>query len=354
MATNIAKLAILMTVDSSGMVSGLAQSQNQIRSFDNHIRQGSASVSNMDRGMGALGRSIQKGTLDAKGLALAFGGPVGVALSIGAAVTVAKRLFDHMLAVREEMQSAALQAQRDWEEAAAAVGKFQGEFTDTTNTFNQQMSRAWKEQGAFMSAYFDELLNNWKHMASLAATGLAMRTESLGFDSFAGEQARIKAKKAETAENEKQAKMQADLARDRTKELEQLANRANSLTKSMRTPAEVYVESLREIGDLLAKNAITIATAFRATTAAKADLVNAAKIAVDFKKVSDVRVGAVERGTAAAHSLAVSRDYQQLRMARVQQLQLAAEQKAVALLEEIKRLQSRQAPPSVVLRPTSF
>lgn len=360
MATSISKLAIFMTVDTSGMITGFAQAQNLVRQFDSQISGGAGGgIGSLDRGMMAFSKSITKAKFEAKDLALAFGMSGGVAAAIGAAVVVSTRFLSNMLQVRQAMEQAALEARRAWEEASAAVGEFDGKLTDTADTFSGQWTRIWNEQGAAASSYFDGVLTRWKNLMSAASAGIAAGTEGhLGGTSFARNEEEVRLMKEKTAELKKQAelmaKQAAEAARQREHELKAMADRANSLTKAMRTPAETYVDAMREVTRLLEANAISVVTAFRAAQQARADLVKASGIAVDTKKFAEVRIGAAERGTAAGLSAAVSRDYAALRMAQIQQAQLAAQNKANSILEEIRRLQSKESPPSVVFKPSNF
>lgn len=104
------------------------------------------------------------------------------------------------------------------------------------------------------------------------------------------------------ADAKQAAEEEAKAAKDAAKELEAAQRKAESITKSLRTPQEIYTDTIKEIKELTDAGLLSIETFRRGVDKAMQDLEEATNKKKKLEKEVDTRVGAVERFTAAGFS----------------------------------------------------
>lgn len=103
-------------------------------------------------------------------------------------------------------------------------------------------------------------------------------------------------------EAKKAAEEEAKAAKEAAKELEKAQNRADSIAKSLRTPQEIYNDTIRELQALTEAGLLSIEMFRRGVDKAMKDFEDATDKKKKLEKDVDTRVGAVERFTAAGYS----------------------------------------------------
>ncbi|MDA7980220.1 MAG: phage tail tape measure protein [Pirellulales bacterium] len=111
-------------------------------------------------------------------------------------------------------------------------------------------------------------------------------------------------------------------------------SRAKQITDSLRTPTELFADSLNELRDLFNLNAISAETYARGVAKAKQELLDATKAQEGFESVRNTRVAAVVRGTTAEFSATRESARAQLEDKRIQQKQLDEQRRIKEVLEQ--------------------
>lgn len=138
------------------------------------------------------------------------------------------------------------------------------------------------------------------------------------------------------------------LAGDATKvdaELEKLKTRAASLAESLRTPAEVFKDTMAELVNLQERGLLSVDNYVRGVIKAKEELQQASKAARDLSVSGNVQVGAAERFTSGGFSAVQQGRQDQQRQIELARQQLEEERRTNELLTEI-----RDRPAGVILR----
>ncbi len=145
--------------------------------------------------------------------------------------------------------------------------------------------------------------------------------------------------RAETAKrNEEEKKATADFQRVMDQVLERTKSRAESLAQSLRTPAEKFRDSLKEIDDLRSGLFINDEIFTRGIARASADYQEAAKKLMEAKSVPGV--SALERGSVAEVSFRLSSIALEKERDKTAKEQLATEKE---IRDEVKKLNNKPA-----------
>jgi hypothetical protein len=274
MATSISKLAIMLTADTSGLTSGLTRAQAVIKGFGTNLTAGGA---NNFIGMFSRG--------------------AGLAAVIGLSTAALYRFLS--LGIREgnafEQQMAGVNGN---------VSKLKESFTGLAVTLTGPLRRALNTIGESFTDVFDMALKD-RDIVSIFGAGKsgaemrkALEAQKAGMDA---------AKKAA----EENAKAVLKAAEAHQKWIETMKDKGADITASLRTPVEIFADTIAELRELGGKGFIDPETFGRGMDRAKADLLDATRIAKEFKSALDIRVGAVERFSTAGFS-AVSGNRDQL------------------------------------------
>lgn len=303
MANSIAKLAILMTADTSGLSTGMARAQLLVKGF-------STNVNSAGKASQLLLGTFTKGT----GLL---------------AATALLTTFAYRAAAAASSMGALENGTDRWRESIdslnASMGQFfrtLGESTSTQNPF--------QELSAFGSRRFDEFS---KLMGG--ETGAEFKTR------MAGAAAETKA----AAERLKEyAKAAEEASEKHRKFIASMKERAGDLVSSLRTPAEVFADTISEIQQLSEFGFLDPENATRGILRAKKELLDTLEIAKEFKRATDVRVGAVTRDTMAGFSAVQAGRAELKRIADDSKASLVEDKKQTKLLEEANALTRTRKP----------
>jgi predicted dinucleotide-binding enzyme len=307
MATSISKLAIMLTADTSGLTSGLTRAQAVIKGFGTNLTAGGA---NNFIGMFSRG--------------------AGLAAVIGLSTAALYRFLS--LGIREgnafEQQMAGVNGN---------VSKLKESFTGLAVTLTGPLRRALNTIGESFTDVFDMALKD-RDIVSIFGAGKsgaemrkALEAQKAGMDA---------AKKAA----EENAKAVLKAAEAHQKWIETMKDKGADITASLRTPVEIFADTIAELRELVGKGFIDPETFGRGMARAKADLLDATKIAKEFKSALDGRVAAVERFSMAGFSAVNSGRDQLVKMLDEQKKQLAEEKKQTALLDEANHLTRTRKP----------
>lgn len=128
-------------------------------------------------------------------------------------------------------------------------------------------------------------------------------------------------------------------AADEQERLAKLMDRGKTITEQMRTPLEVFKDSVTDLDELLAANAISWKTYSRAVEDAQKKLDAATESADKFRNSNRSSIGGVaatQRGSSAAFSAERAASSNTARLAELQRQQLAESQKQTSLLRSIR------------------
>lgn len=140
-----------------------------------------------------------------------------------------------------------------------------------------------------------------------------------------------------------EAKSAGDAADEVETKLNKLKDAGERLTEQLRTPAEVFADTMAEFDELLDAGAISWETYSRAVQKATGDLESATDAKTDFDAPRDIAIGAAVRGTSGGFSAAQAGQRQSQRLQEIAEKQRQEAAKQTKLLEEInKRLAEKQ------------
>ncbi len=159
---------------------------------------------------------------------------------------------------------------------------------------------------------------------------------------FAGERATVKIIAPQTVQ---ELGLSVQKLEEMRRHMEAIQQQGNSLTNSLRTPAEIFADTLREAADLMKFGVITAETFARAQGKAKDQLLgslNAARQIRDIQRESSV--GANSRNTSAGVSAAFQAGLELRRLEAIEKQQLARQEEANRLLKEANDLAKERKP----------
>jgi hypothetical protein len=303
MATSISKLAIMLTADTTGLNTGLTRAQAAIKGFGMKIN--AAGAGNM-LGMFARGGAVAAGAA-AIGLSLA-----GVYRFLKLGVTAGAE-FEQAMTDSLDTLSGKTNALRD-------------AFTGLAVAVTGPLREGLGELAIRLSRVMD-----WATKAMGGLTGAEMKKQ------VAAREALVKSLKDQEAAAQKAADAHKRL-------VESMRERGASIEESLRTPVEVFADTMNELRELAGKGFIDPTTFARGTAKARADLIEATKLAKEFKSQTNFSVGAVERFSSAGFSAIQSGRAELLKIIEAEKTQLAEEKKQTALLDEANHLTRTRKP----------
>ncbi len=335
MGQSIAKLNIMLGVDTSGIISGIdGKAIPKIREFKNTVDSisaggGAGGASTMAAGFktAAISLKAMEGSLSGMGAsmgALISGGPVliGIAAEVAALYGMAKfSAWGIKMALGQD-----------------------AEFTGKWKVFKDEIADLALKIGEL----FMPLIKWWLDVGIAAVRALKGGTvaEAGTYDRLnpTGAEAKVKAAK-ETLEIEDHL---LEKYRQQHKQIEETAKRrreeaqrhVDELTKSLRTPAEVLQDSVTELNKLMNENLITFGTYSRGIEKAAADyadLVDKAKTLKEIHKGTR-NPTALERGSSAELTARNKIESITQAMADTAKQQLAVQRQQAETEKQIKRI----------------
>ena len=311
MTTTIARLAAVITADNAPFAAKLRESGAMVQTFDAQFSSGMSRVSDSAKlarhSMEALGGNLTKlGSIGAAGGAAA--GTALLVAGIGRATFAIAEMGD---AARVENAKIRDEFEQTYKEITGRTINVGGGVEDT-------WAGQWKEakdQIATTVAILDDALGISRFFEE-SARGLAATFREINdatmSDAMKKERAQAEALKKQTeelkvqdklrkeaAEVAKKAAAEADAAARRAQEeakraADEIVARGEAIARSLRTPAEVYRDTIAELGNLFSAGAIGIETFNRGVAKAKEDLEGAKNAG---RPQGLTNVGAAERFT---------------------------------------------------------
>ena len=331
--TSIAKLAVMITGDESPLALSLNRGSAQMQKFQGDAV---AMSGNAARGMGGLTAAARSasgafgllnGSIGSVG-ALAAGGAglAGAALAIAGMVKLTAVATSHLDSMRQRMvdinkeytsltgkQGLALGADgkpmgdddvlsKQWTEAKAAAGEFMATLLEVSGVYDGMIG---------MTRHLAETMQAWSHDLKLASDnmlGTGYLDRDAGMKQMLEEIKLAKAAAIEwdafteawNANLDKMIDQQNEMAEASRRATEQMRNDADQLTKSLRTPAEIFADTISDLRVFAENGMIGMDTFARGIAKAQEDMASATNSRKDF--VAQASVGAAERYTSAGYS----------------------------------------------------
>jgi hypothetical protein len=280
-ANSIAKLAILLTADASGLGSGMSRAQQVVKGFNTNI---SASA-------GGTGK---------------FFGMFGKATVVTAATAVLASFARHGVRAGMAMEEMEAKTVRAWQESRAALGQFDGAFASTANTLTGRLAKLGASFNAFSAAATAPLQRLSKNSATIFSKMFDDMAVALGGESGTAFTERMKKMEDETTAAKEHAKKLEDtfkkLAAEHEKWVNSMRSQAESVTESVRTPMEALADRYNQLRELVNKGFITVETFTRATKKELGDMLDAERRLMESKSRPAASVGAAERFTTSGRS----------------------------------------------------
>lgn len=318
MTQQIGKLAVVVTSDTSQLDAGFNRAQGTVQRFASTAnRAGAATQFNLAKGAQTASNAISGmrgnvlplvSTLASSGGLVA--GTGAAALGLAAFTRAAINAADAAQQARKAM---------GWNEAGIAdqysrAGKAAKDLLATVAEITGLSRAAW----SFWLSASDAI-----ESATAALKTDAMRER----DAIIAHNVKLRAIKQKIAEEQVAADKAASEAM--RKQIDALRNSANSITQSLRTPGEIFADTVKELHKMFGLGLLNIETMNRALDKAKGDLQSAAKDAAKvkqgFQAASYQPIGAVERFTSAGASAAMAGRAELMKAVQVAQQQLAEE-----------------------------
>jgi hypothetical protein len=303
MATSISKLAIMLTADTTGLNTGLTRAQAAIKGFGMKMN---ANGAGNFLGMFARGGAVAAGAA-AIGLSLA-----GVYQFLKLGVTAGAQ-FEQAMTDSLDTLSGKTQALRD-------------AFTGLAVAVTGPLRDGLGELAIRLSRVID-----WGTKALGGMTGAEMKKQ------VAAREALVKSLKDQEAAAQKAADAHKRL-------VESMRERGASIEESLRTPVEVFADTMNELRELGSKGFIDPETFARGTAKARADLISATKLAKEFKSQTNFSVGAVERFSSAGASAVNAGRAELTKIVEFEKAQLEEQKRQTKLLEEANALERTRKP----------
>jgi hypothetical protein len=318
-ANSISRLAVIFTADTSQLQRGAAQAGQIIGQLQNNT----AAMASRTSGIidGAL--SVATGTLIA-----------GRARMLGRAMANFARTG---LGAAGDFREARNQIVADYDAMMGASGKWIAQYGDDVDTFRGQAAKFRENMGQiFLPA--ESAMREIAKVGNMMAESLIKSFRSADFDrqQNAIEMMAKALEKAaeETArlEAEQQAASEAFQRR-----MDQMRSAADGFTKALRTPGEIFADTMQQLNELSYVGLISLETFQRGTAKARQDLQDSLKITKQMQQISRPSAGAAERFTSAGMS-AISMGREELRrIEALEKQQLEIEKQQKTLLEQATR-----------------
>lgn len=340
-ANSIAKLAVVITGDSSPLAQSMNDGAQHIRTFASH-----AEHAGHEGALGALASGLKIGVQgmhafegSTRGIIHTLhnlAGPAGIALVAAAGI-------GFLTVKMTEAADAAREARNKINEDFAKA--FEGATGNKLDIKPEEtVSEAWKDLKASVADFFatlgensgivdglislmKELTESVKSWADFFKTAEQKQREALA----ESRKAQIKGLEEQAKKREEQRKKDEEDAR---RQLEDIKRRADAITKAMRTPAEVMRDTFGELKELLDLGAISWETFNRGAQKALDDF---AKAKEQQKQVQDAArpVAALDRFSSGAFSAIQAASRERDKQVAIQQQQLDIEREQKKELEQI-------------------
>ncbi len=344
--TTIARLSAVVTTDTAGFQQGMARAGQTVKKFgDDGAKSGNlttrlgAAVLTSSRSFGRFSSII--------GPIAGAGGPVALlglglaAIAVGAAAAAAK-----LAIMGDAARDAKLEAARDLGKAQA---ESRGEtFVDNSglktskeliDEIKQAMSDFAEMSGLSFNSILAGVAETIRGLNILWYGEAAVEAQDRRNKQMADEIKQAKELKAETAQrNAEEQKAIADIQRSMEQAVDGMRSKADAMAQSLRTPAEKFRDSLKEIDQLRSGLFINDEIFTRGIARASSDYQEAAKKLMDAKSVPGV--SALERGSVAEVSFRLSSIALEKERDKTAKEQLATEKE---IRDEVKKLNNKPA-----------
>ena len=272
---------MVITGDASPLGRATQQASGYVRQFETNTASSLTGIGNSAKAMNAV-FSVASGNLG-KLTALASLGPAAGLLIAAAA---AGKLAFSLAAASDALEVAAGgDAANTW---AGQFDRVQAAALSIAQTLGRPLSEALTRETA-----------TWARILERVATAI-MPEQIRQERALAASMERRKKLAEEIAQKEEAAAKAASRAFQDAQDKAKSA--AERITQSLRTPAEVYADTVAELNNLLQIGLVSVETMGRGVAKARADLIDAGKIARETKSLtsSSGPLSALERGSSAA------------------------------------------------------
>lgn len=350
MATTIARLAAVLTTDTSQFQSGMRRAGGAVRQLQSENQKVDTKLMALSRSAISASHSFGRfgGVAGAIGAA---GGPVAMlAVGFTAAAAAAGLFLAKIAQLGDAARDARIESFRnvfkefdqshgtkfavdDFATAAeqsTSLQKNLGELAESTGLSFGKLRQEWAE--AF------DTLREWFGDAEIVAMQNQSRKIMEGVRHQLEQAAKIRAENLRIAEHQKRVDAEvADIQKDMEQAIGRLQSRAESLKNSLRTPFEVFSEAIRELDSLRTGLFVNDETFGRGITKAADDYHAASRRLMEAKNVLNPSA-ALERGTVAEFSARIRGGLETKRLEAIATESLKAEK---ATAEGIERLNNK-------------
>lgn len=309
----IAKLAVLVTTDTGGLSAGMARSGNIVSNAADQMQGRFSSMAERLKNVKDVAGASTGSFRDMAGVLRA--GPWALAAAGVAAVGVAA--FRSARAA-DELELRAVKVADAWEAAHKQLtGKDVDIGFNKMDTWSGQWDRLKEAATQFFAVVAENsgILAFFKDITIGLAQAFEDLTEMMRTDEQRQRDATLKRLEKETAEKKKQFEIQQKMAKEaedaakkladeRNRAWEALERTAESITKSLRTPDEIFRDTVTELKNLQDSGLLSGETFARGLQRASDELKDATDRLQGVQRATDTRVAAAERFTMAGFSAA--------------------------------------------------
>ena len=325
MADSIAKLSVVITGDASPLGRATQQASGYVKQFETNTATSLTGIGNSAKAMNAV-FSVASGNLG-KLTALASLGPAAGLLIAAAA---AGKLAYNLAAASDALEVASgAKAADTW---AGQFDRVQAAALSIAQTLGRPLSEALTRETA-----------TWARILERVATAIMPE--------------QIRQERALAASMEQRKKLADDLAK-KEKEAAEAASKAfresqdrarsaaQRITAALRTPGEIFTDTVAELNRLLEMGLLNIETMNRGLAKARADLVDASKIVRETKTMVDSYrgVGAAERNTAAGFSAVQAGRAELLRLTELAKQELEEGKRTTKAIADVEKAIKEKKP----------
>ena len=292
MANSIAKLAVIFTSNTSGLAKGAQQAAGIV----------SGANAKMAGSFGGIGTAST-----AAGVAIGSLASAGVM----ALARLAKEAAKFSLNAAVEFRNARIEILKEYDRLIGKNDEFRQQFGATNEGITANLERLKNSVGAALQPVEYGIgkvagaAANLVEKISAKISGDGILKAASDFDKL-----RKQVEAAAQAEKDAAAKRQ-DAADKARRQIESMQSAAESLTQSLRTPAEVYADTMAELNKLTQRGLISMEVFQRGAAKARRDLMQVEKASRALPSGRSLAAGAVERFTTAGFS-AVSQGREEL------------------------------------------
>ena len=292
MANSIAKLAVIFTSNTSGLAKGAQQAAGIVRGANTQIAGSFGGI-----GTASTAAGVAIGSLASAGvMALARLGKEAAKFSLNAAV---------------EFRNARIEILKEYDRLIGKNDEFRQQFGLTTDGLSANLERLKTTVGAALQP-LEYGLGRVAQGAADIVEKLGNNITSGGITKAASDFEKLRKQVEAAAQAEKDAADKRKTAADNARrQIESMQSAAESLTQSLRTPGEVYADTMAELNKLTQRGLISMETFQRGAAKARRDLMQVEKASRQLPSGRSMAAGAVERFTTAGFS-AVSQGREEL------------------------------------------